>query len=412
MLLKIFRFILGYVKVEVFGFAPERFMNLVVKNDIVIWEIEATNQGFIFYTGRQNLLKMKPYLQKTNMKSKILNKYGLPYFIKQNRKRSAFILGFLIFICAIYGMSLFVWEVKIVGEDKLVADSLLKRIEDAYVPLGTLKSKVDCPKIEEALRKEYEDISWISCELKGTGLTIYLEEGMAPKSQNLQDVSGDIVASKDAIITKMITREGTPIAKVKDNVKKGDILISGTIYIYDDNNEVMETSYITADGDVYGTTNYKYEDFIDLQYYDKLYDENSRDYITLFFLKYCFTPYIPDLPKENCDVYTEIHKAKILNDFYLPFGYKTTKCTSYTLEHKTYSEKEAKQLLENRLNKKIKSFEEKGVEIIKNDVKIERNGDKMIAKGMLTLKESIVSFKENTNTIQQDTKQNQIGENE
>ena len=68
MLLKLLRFMIGYARVEVYGFAPERFINLIIKNEIVIWDIESTDKGYIFYTGRYNLLKMKPYLQKTNMK--------------------------------------------------------------------------------------------------------------------------------------------------------------------------------------------------------------------------------------------------------------------------------------------------------------------------------------------------------
>lgn len=399
MILNILRFILGYVKVEVFGFAPERFMNLIAKNDIIMWNVESNERGYVFYTGRKNLLKMKPYLQKTNMKLKLREKQGLPYIIKRNKKRVVFVIGFGLFLTSIYILSLFIWEVRIVGEDKLIAENILEHIEAEYVPLGTMKSKVDCTLLEEALRKDFEDISWISCELKGTGLTVYLEEGMAPKQKDTVNQSGDIVAAKDATIIKMITREGTPVAKVNDTVKKGDILISGTIYIYDDNNEVMETSYITADGDIYGTTTYNYEDYIDLKYYDKTYNEESKQYITLYFMDYCFTPYIPKEPEMDYDIYTEIHKAKIFDNFYLPLGYKTISMNSYTLERKNYSVKEAQKILEKRLNKKINTFKEKGVEIVKNDVKIEQDGDRLIAKGVLTLKESIVSFKKNTNVI-------------
>ena len=406
MLLNILRFIFGYVKVEVFGFAPERFMNLIIKNDIVMWNVKTTECGYIFFTGRNNLLRMKPYLQKTNMKLRILQKYGLPYVIKRNRKRVAFVIGFGIFIMLIYILSLFVWEVKIVGEDNLVADNLLEHIEDNYVPLGTMKTKIDCNHLEELLRKDFADISWISCELKGTGLTVYLEEGMAPKQEEKVIANGDIVASKDAVITKMITREGTPVAKVNDSVKKGDILISGTIYIYNDSNEVIETNYIPADGDIWGTTTYTYEDYVDLNYYDKLYKEHSKSYITLYFLDYCITPYIPKIPETDYDVYTEIHKASIFEDFYLPFGYKKTNWNPYTLERKSYSEDEANTILINRLQKKIKGLEEKGVEIIKNNVKIEQEGDRLIAKGTLILNESIVTFKNNTNTIQKDKNTN------
>lgn len=393
MLLKLLRYFFGYVKAEVYGFAPERLMNLLIHNEIVIWDVEHTEQGYIFYTGRRNLLNMRPYLQKTNMKLKILERKGLPYFFKKNKKRAVFLAGFVLAGILLYILSLFIWEVRVIGEDHLVAESILKQIEKNYVSLGTKKADVNCSELEEQLRKDFDEISWVSCELKGTGLTVYLEEGMAPQKKSVDIENGDIVATKDAVITKMITRAGTPVAKVKDSVKKGDILISGTIYIYDDNNEVLETSYIAADGDVYGTTVHTYEDYVDLQYYQKKYNEKSQKYITFYFLDYCFTPYTPKAESKDYDTYTEIHKARIFDCFYLPFGYKSMKRTCYTLELKKRGKEEAKKILNERINKKINSFKEKGVEIVKNDVTIKEVDGKMIATGTFTLTESITELK-------------------
>lgn len=396
MLLILLRYIFGYVKVEVYGFAPERLMNLIIRNEVVVWDVESTEKGYIFHTGRKNLMKMKPYLQKTNMKMKILKKCGLPYFLQQNKKRAAFLLGFLVFCVMVYVLSLFIWEVKVTGEDKLVADNLLKVIEKQYVPLGTIKSKVDCAKLEEELRREFDEISWISCELKGTVLTVYLEEGMAPKIIEDSDITGDLVATQDAVITKMITRQGTPVAKVKDQVMKGDILISGTIYIYDDNNEIMETSYVAADGDVYGTTTEDYEDYVELMHYEKEYVENPKTHITFYFMDYCFTPYIPKMGSENYDSYTQIHKAKLLDNFYLPFGYKTIRRTTYTLKKAEYTEQEAKQLLTERFKKKLKELEEKGVEIVENNVTIIKSNGKLVAQGTIIKNEPIAVLQKNS----------------
>ncbi|MCM1158919.1 MAG: sporulation protein YqfD [Bacteroidales bacterium] len=402
MLLKLLRFILGYVKAEVYGFAPERLMNLIIQNEIIVWDVSTTERGYIFYTGRKNLLRMKPFLQKSNMKIRLLQKCGLPYFFKQHRRRAAFLVGFLLFGCMVYVLSLFVWEVKVTGEDKLVGESVLKQIEEKYVSLGTLKSRIDCAELENALRKDFEEISWVSCELKGTGLTVYLEEGMAPK-QNVQEIeNGDMIAAKDALITKMITRQGTPVVKVNDEVKKGDILISGTIYIYDDNHEVLETSYIAADGDIYGTTAYEYEDYVDLNYYQKIYSEKSRKHITFYFMDYCLTPYIPKLADENYDTYTQIHKARIFNNFYLPFGYKSIKRTPYTLEARKYTTEEAKAILNERLKKKINDFKEKGVEIVENGVTIDKKNGRLVAKGVLTLNEPIAVLKKSSGGVPQE----------
>ena len=399
MLLILLRYIFGYVKVEVYGFAPERLMNLIIRNEVVVWDVESTEKGYIFHTGRKNLMKMKPYLQKTNMKMKILKKCGLPYFIQQNKRRAAFLLGFLVFCVMVYVLSLFIWEVKVTGEDKLVADNLLKVIEKQYVPLGTIKSKVDCAKLEEELRREFDEISWISCELKGTVLTVYLEEGMAPKVIEDSNITGDLVATQDAVITKMITRQGTPVAKIKEQVNKGDILISGTIYIYDDNNEIMETSYVAADGDIYGTTMEDYEDYVELMHYEKEYVGNPKKHITFYFMDYCFTPYIPKMGSENYDSYTQIHKAKLLDNFYLPFGYKTISRTTYTLKKAEYTEQEAKQLLTERFNKKLKEFAEKGVEIVENNVTIKKSNGKLVAQGTIIKNEPIAALQKTSVNI-------------
>lgn len=399
MLLKILRHLFGFVKVYVYGFAPERFMNLLIKDEIVIWDVENADNGYYFYIGRKNLLNIKPYLQKTNMKIKIIARRGVPYFFKKNRKRATFGIGLLIFCVSIYVLSLFVWEVKVTGEDHLVAEEMLKHIEKNYIPLGTLKSHVDCSELESALRKDFEEISWISCELKGTGLTIHLEEGMQPESKKDAQVTGDLVAAKDAVITKMITRQGTPVAKVKDKVKKGEILISGTVYIYDDNNEVLETNYIAADGDVYGKTSYTYNDYIDINYYEKEYSPDYNSYVTLFFMDYCLTPYLPKMDETDYDTYTQIHKIKLFHNFYLPLGYKLVKRTPYTLKGLTRSEEEAKAMLNDRLAKKIDEFEEKGLEIVKNDVTIDKGDGCLEAKGKIVVIEPIAILKENSGNV-------------
>lgn len=391
MLLRILRFVFGYVLVEVSGFAPERFMNLIIKDQIVVWDVATTDNGYIFYTGRKNLIKMKPCLQKTNMKLKILNRIGVPFLLRKYRKRSMFFVGFAIAVAALYVLSLFIWEVKVTGEDQLVAESIQKQIEETYIPIGTRKNTVNCTKLEQQLRADFSEISWISCELKGTVLTVYLEEGISP-AKTKQDTEGDIVAAKDAVITKMITRQGTPVVKVKDTVKKGDVLISGTVYIYDDNNEILETNYIQADGDVYGTTSVTYEDSVSLQYYKKIYASRSKSYISICFGAYCFTPFAPEKSEKNTDYYTEIHKIRILQDYYLPIGYKKTKQTAYSLQSMTRTDEEATKILKKHFKEKMQKIKEKKVEIIQNNVTIDKVNGKMVAKGTLTLNEPIASF--------------------
>ena len=61
------------------------------------------------------------------------------------------------------------------------------------------------------------------------------------------------------------------------------------------------------------------------------------------------------------------------------------KVTPYSLQSMTRTEADAKKILK-------KQFKEKKVEIIQNNVTIEKVNEKMIAKGTLTVNEPIASF--------------------
>ena len=40
MLIKIIKFINGYVKIKVYGYSPERFLNLCSNHQILIWDLK------------------------------------------------------------------------------------------------------------------------------------------------------------------------------------------------------------------------------------------------------------------------------------------------------------------------------------------------------------------------------------
>ncbi|MCB6775682.1 sporulation protein YqfD, partial [Phocaeicola dorei] len=60
----------------------------------------------------------------------------------------------------------------------------------------------------------------------------------------------DLIAEQDGVITMMVTRSGVPMVHVGDQVKKGDILVSGRIEVCNDAKEVVEYQYEQADADI------------------------------------------------------------------------------------------------------------------------------------------------------------------
>ncbi len=390
MLLRFFFYLKGYFKVKITGHSPERFFNLCSNRQIELRTlIPLEDGGYTFFIGRAEYDEMIPLLEKTGTSVEILEQFGLPYFLKRYRKRKLFALGFLLCIGIVYGLSLFVWDIQVSGSQQYSKEEVIQYVEQKYLTFGTLKSKVDCAKMEEELREHYDQIAWISCELKGTQLHIQMKETLKPNEDVDNTVPCDIVARKAGIVKSIITRNGTPMVKEGDQVKKGDVLISGTIHIYDDTNTLLESESINAQGDILAQTVYYYEDSFSMNYYEKQYTGQKNKYYGLEWMGKHYIPYEPKNNFTSSDQFEEEIEVKIGHTYSLPFSFFRYERKEFKPVRKSYTKESATAYEKQRLQKFVDQLSEKGVEIIRNNVKIFIDDETCKGEGTITVVEPI-----------------------
>ena len=145
-----------------------------------------------------------------------------------------------------------------------------------------LKKEADCRKIVKEIRTQYDDVVWVSASLDGSRLKIQIKENedSFEKEEKKKDENAvDLVASSDGVITKIVTRTGTPQVHVGDTVKKGDILVSGRVEIVNDSKEVIGYKYCHADADIFADTQMEYEDELSASYEEKVYDKKYPGFL-------------------------------------------------------------------------------------------------------------------------------------
>ena len=81
---------------------------------------------------------------------------------------------------------------------------------------------MNCERIVKDIRKEFDDIVWVSAYVTGTRLMIQVKENTDtfPMEAAKEEPPNDIVADKDGRITSIVTRNGVPCVKPGDEVKK------------------------------------------------------------------------------------------------------------------------------------------------------------------------------------------------
>ena len=380
----------GYVQIRVSGNHPERFLSLLHHKGIHIWKLEPVEQGYCFLMERSRFRELDAIRKKTGCQVEIEEKFGFPAWLFRYRRRKFFVLGFLLAGGMIYGCSLFVWNIQVQGTYFYTDEQIAAHIEEQYVPLGKKKSQIDCDWLEEQLRQDFPELSWVSCELTGTQLLVEVKETLEGTEVVTEDTKPqDIVAAKDGTIVEMITRSGTPVVRIGQSVAKGDILISGVIHICDDFDEVLETDYVAADGDVLAETVYHYDDSFDMQYYEKQYTQRTQTGYTIEILHWIQELHLPWREFTNYDVVEETHQLRLGSTYILPVSITTSKRREYTPVLVTYTEEEARERAEVRLENYLSTLSEKEVEIMENNVTIDIQDGVCYVGGTLVVWERI-----------------------
>ena len=406
------------VRCLVTGEETLRFVNLCRNNGIELRHLVRRENAIQMEIDAENFKKLRPLVRKTHVKIHILNRHGPAFFFYRHKRRWWFLLGMTVFAGMIYILSLFVWQIDIDGNRKYTDALILQALAQMDVKTGCRKSEIDLPEIEEELRIMYNEITWVSASIAGTKLQIELREpdlkisgssggGQTgnvkrvenrennPKTQNGEsetDLPANLVSDEDAIITNLVVRRGTVAVRYGDEVKKGDVLIEGKVYIYNEDETLKKVDYLTAEGDVFGKYQELYEKHYQRKHEVRSYTgKNYRELgVAIVGKSFCLPVWENILKKqleENTlsEVWSWKKQFRLTPTFYLPFALEYTEYVPYKNVVEEYTDEVIKKMAEEELQKYLNELEKKGVQIISNSVTISLDADGGHVKGTLIL---------------------------
>ena len=406
------------VRCLVTGEETLRFVNLCRNNGIELRHLVRRENAIQMEIDAENFKKLRPLVRKTHVKIHILNRHGPAFFFYRHKRRWWFLLGMTVFAGMIYILSLFVWQIDIDGNRKYTDALILQALAQMDVKTGCRKSEIDLPEIEEELRIMYNEITWVSASIAGTKLQIELREGDLkisessgggqtgnvkrvenrennPKTQNGEsenDLPANLVTAEDALITNLVVRRGTAAVRYGDEVKKGDVLIEGKVYIYNEDETLKKVDYLTAEGDVFGKYQELYEKHYQRKHEVRSYTgKNYRELgVAIVGKSFCLPVWENILKKqleENTlsEVWSWKKQFRLTPTFYLPFALEYTEYVPYENVVEEYTDEVIKKMAEEELQKYLNELEKKGVQIISNSVTISLDADGGHVKGTLIL---------------------------
>ncbi len=136
------------------------------------------------------------------------------------------------------------WGVRIVDGGAYTAD-IRQALTEMNISAPMLRSRINPGKLRDALEWRYPKVAWFECGWRGMVLEIRAVEG-SPTDSVLDDGPCDVVASRDGIVSSIVTRAGTPVVKPGQTVRAGEVLIRG-----EERTSGGETRPVAARGSVF-----------------------------------------------------------------------------------------------------------------------------------------------------------------
>lgn len=190
-------YIFGYLKIEIEGYFVEKFINTCINKNIFLWNIKKQRDTLAYGNiGIKDFKKIKKIAKSTKCKIKIKSKRGIPFVFNKYKKRKIFFALLIIIVISIIGLSNFVWNIEIIGNEKISTDEIINTLKNEGLKIGTQKNKINTKEIVSKMRLDRNDLAWIGIEINGTNAIVKVVE--ADKKPEIIDENDycNIVATK------------------------------------------------------------------------------------------------------------------------------------------------------------------------------------------------------------------------
>jgi len=356
---------------EIQSLIPEKFINLLWKNGVVVKNIKKVNITTIILEVRlSDYGGISKVAKRTNTKVKIIGRSGVSFFLLKLKSRAALLLGVVLFISIIYYLSTFVWNIEINTENYISPYELRSQIKGFGIRPGLSKKDIDVYALENKITRNNDEIMWVKARIDGVKLKVDVVERQSPPIITSNQTPCNLIASKDGIVSRVFTTEGTAIVTSGQVIQKGDILVKG------EQGKEGSVYPVHAEGEVIARTFYEGIKEVPLNKITKVKTGNS---ISNLYIKIANKKiYL----KNSIIPYTNYDKIENSNKF-------VNKETYYEVEEKNISADSTKIIKE--ITSNILKNLDKNVKVIDKIENVKKEKDKYLIKVLVVAEENVAS---------------------
>lgn len=380
LIIKIYRFLIGKVKLKITGDFVERFLNLCSHNGITVWGIRKRGGAIFLYMSVRDFKSLRKVVRGSGIHVKICKKRGTPFIFSRYRKRYGIAAGAVSFFLILNILSGFVWNIRVEGNENISDNTIISACEGLGIGEGVLARKLAPTEDKVDLQLAVDGIAWAALNIEGSILTVEVSEMEQPKKNDKSPCN--LIANFDGVIKSVEALQGTATVTAGQAVTRGNLLVSGVVELKNGN-----THFVDAKGAVMAEVFEKIKVSVPFEQNVKYIGNSSFNRFALNFFGLRIPLFLSN-PKEDYLKTKSIKKLENGNAYLPIYLYKTKyrKIESRTVVlDETAALEVARKAVRNRIG---------DCEIIANEEKITTENDSLVLICEITTLKDI-AIKEN-----------------
>lgn len=390
---KLLGWLLGTVNAKITGAQPEDFLNLCARRGFRLdrmarldpFTLEVRVPGW-----RER--ELRALAQQAQCQVEEAARRGLPFFLLRFRRRYAWLAGLTLCLAFCLVGSRCILTVDVSGNQDLTREEVISQLRLCGVSLGTWGPGVNIREVENRMMLAMNDLTFFSLNIFGTRAEVILREADPGPEVRQEKVPTNVISVATGIVTHIEPWSGDAQFQEGDTVMKGDILISGEMFL--DLDPMVPggdagTRLVHAEGRVLARTWRTLTAQIDLTAPLKVYTgEETRKHALSFLGRRINFYQNGGIPYDRCDIITRLESWTPLEGKTLPIGWETTTYRAYTLAAAPIDPVRAEEVLKEALMENLEELMEEGT-VLTADYETAREGDTLTVKLLAQCTEEI-----------------------
>lgn len=147
--------------------------------------------------------------------TKIIQKRGIPFVLLPLKNRIGFFVGIICFCAVISFLNAFIWNVEIVGNDRVSNIAISSYLENNNLKPASMWSSIDRDKLAWEMMSEFEDFSWVHINKIGTTARVEVNEAKSSPIADNDKLQGKDVFRRELSVTVSREQKDVKLKEIK-----------------------------------------------------------------------------------------------------------------------------------------------------------------------------------------------------